>query len=99
MVWVVIGWCLGGVLMIRWCLGGVLTMIRWCLGSVWVGQGKYGMTDLAVAGAVPTWVVEQGPAKPLPQQLPILPQLLWALARPPATPLQVELQLALPVGG
>ena len=74
-------------------LGGVQVVFGWCL-------GVRGVTDLgAVARAVPARVVEQRPAKPLPQQLPVLPQLLWALARPPATPLQVKLQLPLPARG
>jgi len=54
----------------------------------------------AVGGAgVPTRVVEQGPAQPLPQQLAVLPQLLGAQARPPPAALQQELQLPLPGGG
>lgn len=44
-------------------------------------------------------VVEEGPAQALPQQPPVVPQLLRTQPRPPATPLQQELQLALPAGG
>lgn len=48
---------------------------------------------------VPAGVVEQRSAQALPQEPPVVPQLLWTQPCPSATALQQKLQLALPAGG